>query len=288
MKLTKSLPFTFEFIVPFIPGYGHSEAPHKRGFDSVQAGIVLNNLMQRIGSQQYYIHGGDWGAIIGSQMATLFPKNILGYHSTMCFTSTPLAMVKTFLASFYPSFFIDEQYVDYFYPYTPHIWTFLEENGYMNIQATKPDTVGVALSNNPIGLAAYILEKFSTWTDKRNRNQKHGGLNNTIHIDKILDIIMIYHTTNSITTSMRLYKETFSNQDSKTLDSQKVTVPSACARFKQDIRHVSDFVLKDKFVNLIQSTYHDMGGHFAAMEVPSVLAKDIFDFVFMIEANKIS
>lgn len=289
MKLSKEHSFFFEFIVPFIPGYGYSEAPHKQGFDSIQAGIVFNNLMQRIGITHYYIHGGDWGSIIGNQMATLFPKNVLGYHATMCITNTPLATLKTAVASFYPSLFIEKQYVDWFYPFMPHFWRYLEESGYLHIQATKPDTVGVALSSNSVGLAAYILEKFSTWSNLQNRNKERGGLNETIEIDKLLDIIMIYYGTNSITTSMRLYKETFSNQaHMKALDSRKMTVPAACARFKQDIRHVSDFVLKDKFVNLIQSTYHDVGGHFAAMEVPDVLAKDIFDFIFMIEANKLS
>lgn len=289
IKQSKGQSFFFEFIVPFIPGFGYSEAPHKKGFDSIQAAIVFNNLMQRIGAEQYYVHGGDWGAIIGNQMATLFPRNVLGYHSTMCVTSTPLASIKSFVASFCPSLFIDEQYVDWFYPLMPQFWNLLEESGYLHIQATKPDTVGAALSNNPIGLAAYILEKFSTWSNMLNRNKKHGGVDETIQIDKLLDNIMIYYATNSITTSMRLYKETFTNQEHMSiLDSCKVIVPSACARFKHDIRHVPDFVLKDKFVNMVQSTYHDEGGHFAAMEVPSVLAKDIFDFVFMVEANKIA
>uniref|UniRef100_A0A336LW65 Epoxide hydrolase n=1 Tax=Culicoides sonorensis TaxID=179676 RepID=A0A336LW65_CULSO len=284
---TKHQPFVFEFIVPFIPGFGYSQAPSKQGFDTIQAGIVFNNLMDRIGSKQYYIYGGDWGSIIGNQMATLFPDNVLGYHSTMCTTGTPLATIKTLIASFRPSLFIEEKYIDYYYPVIPQLWNLLEESGYFHLQATKPDTIGAALSNNPTGLAAYILEKFSTGSNLANRKKKHGGVDETIQIDKLLDNLMIYYGTNSITTSMRLYKEVMQNYDQlKALDSIKTVVPTGCARFKHEIRHVPDFILKDKFVNLIQSTYYEKGGHFAAIEYPDLLAKDIFDFVFKVEEKK--
>ncbi|XP_063710119.1 juvenile hormone epoxide hydrolase 2-like [Culicoides brevitarsis] len=286
VKLSMHKSFVFEFIIPFIPGFCQSEAPHKQGFDSVQTAIVFNNLMQRIGVEKYYIHGGDWGSIIGNHMATLFPEHVLGYHSILCSTNTPLSMLKTFIASFWPSMFIEESRIDWFYPQMPHLWTLLEESGYFHIQATKPDTIGAALTGNPVGLAAYILEKYSTATNKANRNKKNGGFNETIHIDRILDIIMLYHASNSITSSMRFYKETMASENPRILDTRKVTVPTACARFKHDIRHLSDFVLKDKFVNLVQSTYHEKGGHFAAMELPDVLAKDIFDFVSKVEMNK--
>ena len=83
------------------------------------------------------------------------------------------------------------------------------------IQATKPDTVGVGLSSSPMGLAAYIMEKFSTWTNPAWRELGDGGLETRTAMDRdrMLTNVMIYWVTNSITSSMRYYKEFFSTFD---------------------------------------------------------------------------
>lgn len=141
------------------------------------------------------------------------------------------------------------------------------------------------MSNNPVGLAAYILEKFATWTFRQHRSAADGGLDLRKDLfDAYLDNIMIYYLSASITTSVRLYAETMSlkPQEHK-LDRIQTNVPTACARFKNDIAHEIDWVLKDKYTNLIQSNYYSEGGHFAALELPGVLYEDFVEFVKKVE-----
>lgn len=198
----------------------------------------------------------------------------------MCAVMTPMANIKTFIASFYPSFFIeDEELVSWIYPFIPKFINLLQESGYMHIQATKPDTIGVSLQNNPVGLAAYIIEKFSTWTNPNYRNLADGGLEKYFTLDSLLDNIMIYHLTNSITTSVRIYKESFIEDTIYDMQRVQIIQPSGCARFKHEIFHNADFILKERFPNLIHSSIHQDGGHFAAMQLPKVLYDDFMKFV---------
>lgn len=144
----------------------------------------------------------------------------------------------------------------------------------------SPFSAGAALAHNPVGLAAYILEKFSTWTDKNNRDAKDGGLDKAFAKDALFDNLMIYYLTNSITTSVRLYAEAFAREhQSLKMERVPVTVPVGCARFKHDLAHSFDWQLSGKYPKLVHSTYHRNGGHFAAMELPDVLYNDFIQFV---------
>lgn len=241
----------------------------------------------RLGYKKFFIQGGDWGSVIGSHIATLFPENVLGYHSNMCTVLTPKGLVKGAVASMFPSFFAPKGFEDFFFPMTEKFKFLIEESGYMHLQSTKPDTIGSALQDNPVGLAAYILEKFSTWTNPSYRHSTDGGLKKRFKLDALLDNIMIYHLTNSITTSQRIYKEHYSREH-RALQLERVPtkVLTGCVRFKNDLMHFLDFQLKDKYPNLIHSTYHKEGGHFAAMELPATLYDDFISFVRQVENIK--
>lgn len=240
--------------------------------------------MNRLGYSKYFVQGGDWGSLIGSHMATLYPENVLGYHSNMCTVSSLKSMLKGTVAGFFPSLFAPSGFKDFFYPQSEKFAFLMEETGYLHLQATKPDTIGNVLTDNPVGLAAYILEKFSTWTNSKYRNLPDGGLTKSFKLDTLLDNVMIYYFTNSITTSQRLYAEAFSKKERDLqMDRVPTKVPTGCARFKNDIAHLLDFQLKDKFVNLIHSTYYRQGGHFAALEVPTILYQDFLSFVQKVE-----
>lgn len=192
---------------------------------------------------------------------------------------SPLASIKLFIASFAPSWFIeDPSFISWYYPFAPKFMYILQESGYMHIQATKPDTIGVALQNNPVGLAAYIIEKFSTWTNGEYRNLADGGLEKYFTLDSLLDNIMLYYLTNSITTSVRIYKESFIEEALYEMARVQVSQPTGCAKFKNEIMHSPDFVLKDKFTNLIHTSHFADGGHFAAMQLPKVLYNDFIEF----------
>lgn len=247
----------------------------------VEMSVVMRNLMvERLGYQKFVIQGGDWGSAIGSSLATLFPENVAGFHTNLCFSRSTLATLKLFIASLYPSAFMDKRYVEYVFPVKPKLKFLLTETGYMHLQATKPDTIGVALSNNPIGLAAYILEKFSTWTNPEYRSLPDGGLTKYFTMDELLDNVMIYYLSNAILTSQRLYAESSdSHTTAYNMDRVKTGVPVGYARFRHEMVHCMDWALRDKFSNLIHSTYHPDGGHFAAMQLPGVLLKDFVEFV---------
>lgn len=125
------------------------------------------------------------------------------------------------------------------------------------------------------------MEKFSTWTNPAYRDLPDGGFgNDDFNLDHLLDNVMIYYLTNSITTSVRLYSEAFSaKQRAYQLDRVQTDVPTGCARFKHDLAHSLDWQLEDKYTNLVHSTYHLDGGHFAAMQLPDVLYEDFLEFV---------
>lgn len=132
----------FEVVAPSLPGFGWSESAKKPGLGVMEMSIVLRNLMLRLGHDQFYVQGGDWGSIIGSAIATLFPENTLGYHSNMCAIHTPLAIAKSLIASYFPSLFIDEEYESFVFPVSEKLSFLVQETGFAHLQATKPDTIG--------------------------------------------------------------------------------------------------------------------------------------------------
>lgn len=275
--------FVFEVIVPSLPGYGWSQASAKKGLSPSEVAIVMKNLMSRVGFQKFYIQGGDWGSLIGNYIATYFQESVLGVHLNMCSIMTPLSYPKMFLAALKPSLFVDEQYVDYYFPLGSKFSSIIEETGYMHIQATKPDTIGTVLQGNPIGLAAYILEKFSTWTNPAYRNLQDGGLEKYFNLDTLLDNVMIYYLTDSITTSQRIYAEAFAADElKKEIDRIPTAVPAACAKFRHELMQQIDWILRDHFTNLVQSNHLSDGGHFAAMQLPDVLYKDFVQFIITV------
>lgn len=151
--------------------------------------------------------------------------------------------------------------------------------------------LGIALSHNPIGLAAYLLEKYSAWTDPYLRTLPDGGWSrfDRSYKDAILDNIMIYYLSGCITTSCRFFSEALAYTEAGfELARVPTLVPTACARFRNDLMHTMDWQLRNKYPMLIQSTYHQVGGHFVAMEQPALLAADLIKFVRSVNRNKLN
>ncbi|KAK5642977.1 hypothetical protein RI129_009144 [Pyrocoelia pectoralis] len=272
--------FVFEVIVPSLPGYGFSEASSKPGLGPPQTAAIFKILMERLGFKKFYIQGGDWGAIIATYYATLYPETLLGLHSNMCGAQTPVTFIKTLIGSFCPSLVIEDKFRDKMYPLSKIYSALLLESGYMHLQSTKPDTVGIALGDSPIGLAAYILEKFTTWTNPEWKNREDGGLKIKYTYTNLLDNVMIYWVTGSITTSMRIYAEQFAQKQRELqLDRYPVMVPAACARFPYELLYQSDYILQDKYKTLVQTNDFSTGGHFAAFEEPQMLSNDVWSAV---------
>ncbi|XP_036144158.1 LOW QUALITY PROTEIN: juvenile hormone epoxide hydrolase 1 [Monomorium pharaonis] len=279
--------FVFEVIVPSLPGYGFSQAAVRPGLATPQIAVIFKNLMLRLGFNKFYAQGGDWGSQVVTDISSLFPDNLLGTHMNMCAIMGTSSTVWTLIGSIFPSLVVDKEHADRMYPLGHHMSRLLEETGYMHIQASKPDTIGTAVAASPVALAAYILEKFSTWTNPDYRFRPDGGLLEKYTLDELLDNLMVYWVTNSLPTSVRLYAENFgsAHMESK-IDQLPVNVPSACAIFPHEIFYQPESLLREKYTNLIQFNYLPRGGHFAAFEEPALLADDVFKFVFTVEDTK--
>lgn len=264
--------YRFEVIAPSLAGFGWSEGPAKQGFGAFDQSIVLRNLMLRLGHDHFYVHGSGLSSGIGSAMVTLFPHNVIGFHSTMCTVPTYLSLAKSLFISAMPSYFDDPALGHS--TFTEQLSLLIKESGLVHLQATKPDTIGIVLSDNPIGLAAVILDKFTSYFD-------------TIDRDAILDTLTIYTLTNCFGTSNRLYAETFSSRElSLQIPRVPTNVPTGCARFKNNIVHYTDWQLAEKYTNLVHSTNYETGGQFAAMEVPELFHQDFLTFVDIVQKKQ--
>ncbi|TKR87269.1 hypothetical protein L596_011691 [Steinernema carpocapsae] len=286
----KNLPgtdqdFAFEVIAPSIPGYGWSDQPKKTGFNQVVAARIFRKLMERLGKPKFFVQGGDWGAIIVSFLGKLYPDNVIGVHLNM-FPAMPHSNAKTFFLNVFGHLFPSLTFTSPSF-HTFSLKTFfleaIKESGYMHIQATKPDTVGTALNDSPIGLAAYILEKYSTWTNMKYRSLQDGGLTKKFTMDELLTMISIYWTNNNIVSSQRFYAEYFGNPTCEALANQFIHVPTGYASFKHDFPQQIPEEIAAANCNMTHFGEFSDGGHFAAFEVPKQLAGDVFAFVGKVE-----
>nr|ACQ91144.1 microsomal epoxide hydrolase [Mugil cephalus] len=277
----------FEVICPSIPGYGFSDAPHKQGFNTLAAARVFLTLMERLGFSKFYLQGGDWGSLITTNMAQMKPLCVKGLHLNMFLSRRGFKMLLSLMIGPYLPFLVgfSREDVRRLFPYfEKNVWSMLRESGYLHIQATKPDTAGCGVNNSPVGLAAYILEKFSTWTDSNNRELEDGGLERKFSLNELLTNVMIYWTTGSIVSSMRFYKENLkSNPESRVDGKTNVYVPTGLAAFPGELMHCPKSWAQLKYEDIYTYTFMPRGGHFAAFEEPELLANDIFHFVKKVE-----
>ncbi|KJH51524.1 hypothetical protein DICVIV_02261 [Dictyocaulus viviparus] len=292
------------------------------GFSQVACARVFRKLMDRLKFEKFYLQGGDWGAVVTSHMAKLYPTRVLGIHLNMMpippFSSS-ITTALDIIGTIFPKLvFSSEDHHNH--NVFEKIFTMIVESGYMHIQGTKPDTVGTALNDSPIGLAAYILEKFSTWTNLENRDHKDGGLTKKFSRDELLTIVMIYWLNGNIVSSQRFYREFFLDQRNKALQKkfsrdelltivmiywlngnivssqrfyreffldqrnkalQKVymAVPTAHAFGLNDYFDRTPPEISSVMCNLTRYTAIADMGHFGALEMPHLLASDIFHFV---------
>lgn len=300
--------FAFEVVAPSLVGFGWSKVRSiiffipfifnqsfdlqffcfqpaaKPGFNAAHMAIVMRNLMLRLGYDKFLVQGGDWGSIIGANVASLFPQNVIAYHSNMCTMFTPLSIMKSLLVSIAPEKFLETRFaVDHHYPLSEKYSFLMEESGYFHLQATKPDTIGAALTTSPIGLASYILEKFQTATGPYN-GQFDSALADAYGMDAVLDNVMIYYLSGCATAAGRFYKENVAKEyRSLQMERVQTPVPMGCARFKFDLPSAINWALKDRFPNMKHGSYFHKGGHFAALEVPGYLYIDLIQFLEKLE-----
>lgn len=132
----------FDVVVPSLPGFGWSQATQKQGLGVTGIAVIMRNLMLKLGYKRFYIHGEDIGSEVGSALATLYPDNVIGFHSTMLIDGSGMGYLKEFTACWWPSIFVYKKYQEFFFPLIPKYLNFMQESGYIHIQASKPDTIG--------------------------------------------------------------------------------------------------------------------------------------------------
>lgn len=139
----KDKNFVFEVIVPSLPGYAFSQAAVRPGLGAYQMAVIFKNLMNRLGFDGFYVQGGDWGAAVTSAMALYYPDRVKGIHLNMCMSNSYLSKLKLLAGSVWPSLVIEEKDKHRLYPLSNFLSNVLLEFGYMHLQATKPDTIGM-------------------------------------------------------------------------------------------------------------------------------------------------
>ncbi|XP_063622121.1 juvenile hormone epoxide hydrolase-like isoform X2 [Cydia splendana] len=262
---TSIRPFKIEF---------NDTGTSKPGLNPVQIGIMMRNLMKRLGFNKFYVHAGDWGSQAATHMVTIFPDEVTGFHTNMPLSASLKSGIKILLGSLAPSLTGDHYHR--LYPLSQLLYL-VRESGYFHLMATKPDTLGVSLTDSPTGLAAYLTEKMAVGTNRYQLDTLHGGLE-SLELDDVLDTVTIQWVNNCAVTSMRVYAEDYFASSPEVHELHKIPtkVPTAAIKLKYEIMWQPDWVLRDKFPNLVRSTTLDFGGHYAALEVPKELAADVF------------
>ncbi|CAH1776109.1 unnamed protein product [Owenia fusiformis] len=279
----------FDVVAPSIPGFAWSEPPHKPGFSPHDAARVFHELMERLGYESFYIHGGDVSGV-GQIMSQMNHTAVRGLH-THVFPMFPSSTERQFLqglAHAIPALFLTHDDHKKVIPFHGWMEEFIEETGFLHEAMTKPDTIAIGLTDSPVGLAAYILEKYSTWTDNAYIHTDAGGLAKSFTLDILLNQVMIYYTTNSIHSSLRFYKEWWSSHEVAQWERLPVSVPTGLVCLANAPRQTTapQRFASQKYTNILQYTDMPSVGHFASLENPDFLADNIRKFVRNCEVRR--
>ena len=250
----------FDIVVPSMPGYGFSDHPAKHGLDVFYVGELWAKLMSdNLGYQRFGAQGGDWGASVTAKLGFSHPDKIIGIHSTSVTRPTPYLGPGTRELSEAEKSTIQ------------HRTDWQEsEGGYAHIQGTKPQTLSYGLNDSPVGLAAWIVEKYRTWSDCG------GNVESRFTKDELLTTITIYWVTQSIGSSAKLYYET-NRKPWNLKQGERIEVPCGIASFPGE-NTVPLREWAERSYNIQHWTDMPSGGHFAALEEPVNLVEDIRKF----------
>ena len=249
---------SFDVIIPSLPGFGFSGRPTIEGFNNSKVSDLWVKLMtEELGYKKFAAGGGDIGSGVTRYLAASHPELLVGIHVT------DIGIIRNILTVQDDAVLSDEERQ---YKVNAQRWI-AQEGGYMALQATKPQTLAYGLSDSPVGLAAWIIEKFRAWSDC------NGELTKRFSNDELLTNIMIYWITNTISSSAGIYYENTHSLPAL----GKIEVPTGVALFPADIL-LPPKKWAEQNLNISRWTTMPRGGHFTAMEEPELLADDIRSF----------
>ncbi|MBM3658498.1 MAG: epoxide hydrolase [Actinobacteria bacterium] len=247
----------FHVIAPSIPGYAFSGPTTERGWSPRRVAEAWAALMAGLGYDRYGAQGGDWGAIITTHLGLVDPAHLVGIHLNMVIAAGP------------PEGDTGELTATELEGLADMGKYFETDSGYMQIQATKPQTVGYALEDSPAGLAAWIVEKFRSWSDCG------GDVESAFTRDQLLTNVMLYWLTGTAHSSARLYYENRVAEGWTTRE--KVQVPTGGAIYPREIIRPPRRWAEANY-NITHWQEQPRGGHFAAMEQPELFVDDVRAF----------
>jgi pimeloyl-ACP methyl ester carboxylesterase len=257
--LTQNQELSFDLVIPSVPGFGFSDKVTDPGCNSAYVADLWHQLMAQLGYGRYGVQGGDIGSGISTWLSLRYPGNIIGLH-------------LNYISGSYKPYMPDgekpaEEVVAF--QKKGAEWS-SKEGAYAYMHATKPLTAAYGLNDSPVGLCAWIIEKFNGWSDN------NGNIENTFTKDELLSNVTLYWVTQTIHSSMRIYNE----NSKKPLVFGKddfVKVPVGFAKFPKELPTPPRSYIEKGF-NIQHWTVMPVGGHFAAAEQPRLLADDIIDF----------
>jgi epoxide hydrolase len=243
----------FHVVAPSLPGYGFSGKPQRSGWNVQRIARAWSQLMPRLGYRRYAAQSGDWGAMVTTCIGIQDPGNCLGIHLNMPIAPPDPATLSDLTDKEKSALAGMQHYNDW-------------DSGYSKQQSTRPQTVGYGLTDSPAGQAAWVIEKFWSWTDC------DGHPENVLTRDELLDNVMLYWLPGNAASSARLYWESFSKPPM-----EPISIPVGCSIFPKEIFRTSRRWAEKRFAKLVHFNELEKGGHFAAFEQPETFVREVRD-----------
>ncbi len=244
----------FHLICPTLPGYGFSGKPSQPGTGVEKIAELWDLLMNKIGYNEYFAQGGDWGSAITIAIGKQNRGSCKGIHVNMPFAPPTKEAIENPNDRDKLAF----EGLNYYQEWG---------SGYSKQQSTRPQTLGYGLVDSPIGQASWIIEKFYEWTDCE------GHPENVLTKEELLDNVMFYWLTKSAISSARLYWESFGSFGGS--PEEKLILPTGCSIFPKEISRTPRSWAEQVYSNIVYWNELDKGGHFAAFEQPEVFINEI-------------
>lgn len=250
----------FDVVVPSLPGYAFSGRPAKPLGPRAIGGLWYRLMTDVLGYCRFGAQGGDWGSMVSSWLAYDHPGALAGLHLNM-------VGLRPELDENSPPLSVEEQ--DWLRRAGKRMRM---ERGYREIQATRPQTLAVALNDSPAGLAAWIVDKFRAWGDTG------GEVETRFDRDTLLTNLMLYWCTGTVDSASWIYYAAREAGDLSLPGGGRVTVPTAVATFPVDLVPPPPRGYAERAYAVTRWTDMPSGGHFAALEEPERLIEDIRTF----------
>uniref|UniRef100_A0A914CGB1 Epoxide hydrolase n=1 Tax=Acrobeloides nanus TaxID=290746 RepID=A0A914CGB1_9BILA len=261
----------FDVIVPSIPGFGFSEKPSKSGVGFVECARIFGKLMSRLGHDRYFIHGSSIvGSQVGSALAAIQPQAIMGLHMSDPYidvTSSWLFMAKYYWSRSWASFV--------HYEYSSGLN--LHESYY-----DRPDTLSVAINDSPLGLTAFLMDRWARGTSQNFKTHAQGELQTHYTVDELLTEVYIYWLTGTFPTAARFLYYSRNHPLGSQFSRATIGIPTGIINFPQTPHQMPYSILKLKYHNITRFVEASNGGEFAAIESWKKLSEEIFSFVELV------